>query len=299
MRVRSFLMPTTCAFLVTIPLVACKKDAPPAIAEQAPPPKTSASAALEIGESSYLVGTEGKVSVFIDAPLEKFKGETKRLGGYLRLNPKRLEATTGTITASLLVFSTHTFGDKDKDETQTEHAHNWFELGDDVKAARPADFENYKDVVFRIDAIDSVTPSSDLTQVKEEDGVRKVKVHAKGTLWVHSRPAMKMVTIEVSFKGPVEAPTTITFASKMPMFVSLSAHDVKPRDTAGKFLDGALSVVGKKMEDEASILVEGSATRDVGAQAVASASASASSMLKRYEGVAAATAPSTLASRGR
>ncbi len=295
MRPRLF-VPLSLA-LAAAPVLACQK-APPAIREEAPPPKSSSSKPLEIGESSYVVRAEGKASVYIDAPLEKFKGETKQLGGYLRLNPKRLDASTGTVTASLLGFTTHTFGDKDKDDTQTEHAHNWFEIGDDVKAARPKDFENYKDVVFRIEAIESASPSADLTQVSEANGVRTVTLKAKGTLWVHSRPSPKTVTLEIAFRGPAEAPTELTFKTQMPLHVSLAAHDVKPRDAAGKFLDGALSVVGKKMDDDAQVSVEGTAGRDANAQAAASASASASAMLARYQDVAASArvAPAASAS---
>jgi hypothetical protein len=240
------------------------------------------------------VHTQGKASVYIDAPLEKLRGETQQLGGYLRLNPRKLDASSGTLTASLLGFTTHTFGDKEKDETQTEHAHNWFEIGDDVKVGRPRDFENYQDVVFRIDAIESVSPSADLAQVKEENGARTVTLKANGTLWVHGRPAQKRVTIEVAFKGPAEAPTEVAFKTTAPMHVSLVAHDVKPRDAAGKFLDGALSVVGKKMDDDAQVSVEGTAARDPNAQAAASVSASASAMLRRYQDLAAsASAPSS------
>lgn len=299
MRIRLFVrlfVPLLLA-VASAPLIACK-EAPRAIAEQPPPPKTSSSKPLEVGESSYLVRPQGKASVYIDAPLEKFKGDTQQLGGYLRVNPKKLDASSGTITASLVGFATHTFGDKDKDDTQTEHAHNWFEIGDDVKTARPKDFENYKDVVFRIDAIESVAPSADLAQVKEENGARTVTLKATGTLWVHGRPAKKSVTLEVAFKGPADAPTEVSFKTKTPLHVSLAAHDVKPRDTAGKFLDGALSVVGKKMDDDAQVSVEGSAARDADARAAASVSASASAMLRRYEDVAASAsvAPSASAS---
>ncbi len=114
---------------------------------------------------------------------------------------------------------------------------------------------------------------------------------------MHSRPSVKSVVIEVSFKGPADAPTELSFKTKAPMHVSLSAHDVKPRDTTGKFLDGALSVVGKKMDDDAPVSVEGTPTRDATAKAAASVSASASALLKRYEGAAAASAPSASTKR--
>ncbi len=265
-------------------LAACKNDKIPPIAEQAPPPASaSASAPLAVGEASYVVRAEGKVSVGIDAPLEKFKGETRKLGGFFRVQPKKLDASTGTITASLLEFKTMTFDDKDKNETQTEHALNWFEVGDDVKAKRPKDFDNYKNVLFQIDTIESVTPSTDLTQVPEKDGVRTVTMKAKGTVWVHSRPAQKTVVVELAFKGSPTMPTEVSFKTKEPVHVSLAAHDVKPRDTAGKFLDGTLSVIGKKLDDDAQVHVEGSASHDPGAKVAASASAMSSAMVQGWQ----------------
>lgn len=265
-------------------LAACKNDKIAPIAEQAPPPASaSASAPLAVGEASYVVRAEGKVSVGIDAPLEKFKGETRKLGGFFRVQPKKLDASTGTITASLLEFKTMTFDDKDKNETQTEHALNWFEVGDDVKAKRPKDFDNYKNVLFQIDTIESVTPSTDLTQVPEKDGVRTVTMKAKGTVWVHSRPAQKTVVVELAFKGSPTMPTEVSFKTKEPVHVSLAAHDVKPRDTAGKFLDGTLSVIGKKLDDDAQVHVEGSASHDPGAKVAASASAMSSAMAQGWQ----------------
>lgn len=290
--------PLVSATVLSLTLVACK-DKPAPIAEQAPPPASaSASAPLAAGEVSYVVAADGKVSVGIDAPLEKFKGETKKLGGWFRFDPKKLAGATGTVTASLLDFKTMTFGDKDKDETQTEHVQNWFELGDDVKTKRPKDFENYKNVLFTIDAVESVAPSADLMQVPEKDGVRTVTLKARGTLWVHSRPATKTVELEVAFKGSPTMPTELRFKSKAPLHVSLAAHNVKPRDTAGKFLDGTLSVIGKKLDDDAQVQVEGVATHDPNAKAAASASAEASAMVKTWQAMPAPAATSAAAPAG-
>jgi hypothetical protein len=276
--------------------VACKEDKPPPAPVSAPP-AASASAPAAVGESTYVVQTAGKASVLIDAPLEKFKGETPALGGYLRLNPTNLKATTGTVTVNLEPFTTHTFGDKDKDETQTEHVHNWFEIGDDVKKGRPKEFEAFRMVVFKIESVDEVS-EPDLRKVTEADGARTVTVKTSGTLWVHSRPAKKQVSMQVSFKGPADAPTQISFKTTTPVDVSLATHDVKPRDTAGKFIDGALSVVGKKIDDKAQVSVEGTAKLDVAAQAAASAAAE--SMLAMHGTMASASAmPSVAASAAK
>jgi hypothetical protein len=271
--------------LVTLAcLSACKEDKPAPAAKETPP-AASASAPPAASESTFVVRAEGKVSVLIDAPLEKFKGDTNALGGWLRVDPTNVRSASGILTVGLEPFTTRTFGDKDKDEAQTEHAHNWFEIGDDVKTARPKDFDAFRMAVFKIESIDEVS-ANDLRALKETDGARTLTLKATGTLWVHSRPAKKQVAMEVTFKGPATAPTELMFRTTSPLEVSLATHDVKPRDTAGKFIDGALSVIGKKLDDRAQVSVEGSAKVDAAAQSAASSSAAA--MLAAHGAMAAA-----------
>jgi hypothetical protein len=197
----------------------------------------------------------GKLSVLIDAPLEKFKGETAKLSGVIDVQPDALTQSKGEIDGDLDAFVTHTFNDKDKDETQTEHAKNWFELGDKVDAKMRDD---YRMARFIIESIEKSSVKS-LADAPEENGVRTVKLEAKGTLRVHGRSAPKTVAVTVKFSGPPMAPTSLRFSTDAPLVASLSEHDVKPRDLAGKFLNGALEQVGKKLDDKAQVSVEGKA----------------------------------------
>jgi hypothetical protein len=135
-----------------------------------------------------------------------------------------------------------------------------------------------------------------LKDVKEENGGRTVTMKASGTIWVHSRPAKKQVVVELTFKGPADAPTEIAIKTKEPLKVSLSTHDVKPRDTTGKFLDGALAVVGKKIDDTAQVTVEATAKIDSTKMAATSASASVDAMMARYATAAPSAMPSIAAS---
>jgi hypothetical protein len=41
-----------------------------------------------------------------------------------------------------------------------------------------------------------------------------------------------------------------------PLPLSLKEHDIKPRDVAGKFLNGALEKVGKKIDDVVQISLD-------------------------------------------
>ncbi len=242
--------------LVVLCLVsACKKDpGPPALGESPPPPAAS-SAPKAKSATRYSVATEGRVNVTIDAPLEKFKGETNKLSGVLDIDPGDLSAARGELVADLDAFVTSTFGDADKDESQTEHAKNWFELGEKVE---PQKRDDYKMARFTIKKVESVSSPS-IATAAERDGARTVTMNVAGDLRVHGRSAPKTVRLEVRFTGPADAPTEISFKTLEPLTASLSEHDVKPRDLSGRFLAGALEKVGKKMDDKAQISVEGRA----------------------------------------
>ncbi len=242
------------AFLV----VACsKKDPAPPALEQTPPPVAVAAKPVASGKTRFEIDSAGSVDVLIDAPLEKFKGRTKKLAGVLDVDPNDLKASRGEVVADLDAFETHTFGDAEQDESQTEHAKNWFELGEKVE---PAKRDDYKMARFTIESIEEASATS-IAAAKSEGSVRKVHLKAKGDLRVHGRSAKKTVELDVTFAGPPDAPTEIGFRTTQPVMVSLSEHDVKPRDVAGQFLAGALEKVGKKIDDQARVQIEGRAVR--------------------------------------
>jgi hypothetical protein len=234
---------------------ACDKKAPdPApIAASAPPVAASASA-VAMGKKRFAVQPEGKATFLIDAPLEKIKGEASKLSGVLDVNLDDLKASTGEVIVDLDTLATKTFDDAKKNSDQTEHSHNWLEIGKDVDAKTRDD---NKMVRFTIESMDA--PAKTLADVKEEGGARKVTFTATGTFRLHGRSAKKTTKVVVSFTGPPSAPTAIAFETAEPLIASLSEHDVKPRDNAGKFLNGALEVVGKKIDDKVQISISGAA----------------------------------------
>ncbi len=241
---------------VAVLFCACKKDHPDATpVKETPPPIAVAAKTVAAGKRRFAIAEAGKVSVTIDAPLEKFQGGTEKLSGAFDVDLANLKASTGEVVGDLDAFTTHTFNDKDKDESQTEHAKNWFEIGEKVEAAKRDD---YRMARFTIESIESVSAPS-LAAATEEHGVRTVHIKATGTLRVHGRPSKKTVDVDVSFKGPPESPSELSFRTTQPVVASLSEHDVKPRDLTGQFLAGALEKVGKKIDDRAQVQIEGKA----------------------------------------
>jgi hypothetical protein len=239
-------------------VVACsKKSVAPPIAESEAPVAASASPVPK-GKRRYVLEGPGEARVGIDAPLEKFRGRTAKLSGLLDLDPTAIASATGEIVADLGAFETHTFGDPSKDESQTEHARNWFEIGEEVPADRR---EDYRRARFTIETIEKTSVASVADAPADDRGVRRVMLEIAGALRIHGRSAPKRAFVEVAFEGPPDAPSAVSFRTTAPMIASLAAHDVKPRDLTGRFLAGALEKVGKKIDDQARIEVEGRAVR--------------------------------------
>lgn len=198
----------------------------------------------------------GRGSFLIDAPLEKIKGASDEAKGWVEIDATDLTRSKGELGVRLTTLRTATFGDQSKDATQSGHARNWLEVGDDSPAASKAAHEYAR---FRLQSITTDVPS--LAAAPEQGGKRTVHLKATGDVTVHGVSVPRTVPLVAEFEGPASAPTAVTVRSEAPFDVSLKKHDVKPRDTLGKFLDGALEKVGKKIDDRVQVSVEFRAER--------------------------------------
>jgi hypothetical protein len=228
-------------------LSGCKEE--PAARRVAPPAASSQSASASA--SKFAVVEKGAASFLIDAPLEKIKGRSSRLRGEITVDPSDLMTTRGEVDVDLMDLVTETFDDASKNATQTGHAHNWMEIGDDVEAMRR---EENRFARFTIQGIGDV--SSKLADAPESGGERTVRLTARGDLWLHGVSSSKTVKLVAAFQGPPGAPTAVRVTTAEPLVVSLKEHDIKPRDVAGKFLNGALEKVGKKIDDAVQISLD-------------------------------------------
>jgi hypothetical protein len=235
-------------------LTACSKDEPSA-ARSAPPTAASgasqAAAAVAPGQRRFEIAN-GTATFLIDAPLEKIKGRSTKVRGNLDLDPADLKTGKGQIEFDLDDLKTETFGDAEKDSSQTGHAKNWFEIGNDVEAKKR---EENRWVRFTIKAIDDANPTK-LATAEAKNGQRSVLVQASGDLWLHGAISPKKVNVALTLEGPPEAPTSVRVVTTQPLKVSLKEHDVKPRDLAGKFLNGALEKIGQKIDDTVQVSLD-------------------------------------------
>lgn len=237
--------------LAGLVVVGCGK-APPA-PEDKPTAAVSAAAVASAPAKDMptMAAKSVKATFLIDAPLEKIKGRSEEGEGNIALVPNDLARTTGNLKVKLASLRTETFGDKGKDEGQTDHARAWMELGKDTpEATRRA----HEFAVFTLRGL-KVSPN-DLSAMKAENGVRKANVTAIGDIKLHGVTVRREVVLAATFKGPPDAPTEVSFKTDAPFPLSLKEHDIKPRDGLGKFLDGALEKVGKKIDDKVQVSLE-------------------------------------------
>ncbi len=227
---------------------ACKDES---AVKRVAPPMASASAPAGAGAVRFEISEKGTATFVIDAPLEKIKGHSGKVRGEITVDPSNLMTTRGEVDVDLMDLVTETFDDASKNVAQTGHAHNWLEIGDDVEAMRR---EENRFARFTIRSVDEV--SSKLVEAAEKNGERSVTVTGQGDLWVHGVSSPTTVKLVAMFQGPPDAPTGLHLTTAEPLKLSLKEHDVKPRDVAGKFLNGALEKVGKKIDDTVQISLD-------------------------------------------
>jgi hypothetical protein len=204
----------------------------------------------------YAIGTKSTTQVDMPGLKEHIKGETGAATGTLEIVPVDLAQSRGLVRIDLSTFATHTFGDSEKDATQTKHARTWLEAVDE-KTDDPMRWAEF--AIRSIDELSAtdvrtVAPAKD----KSED-VRTVTMTVHGELLLHGHKLPKSDTVDVSFRYPAGAassskPTRIDIASKTPMRVVLKEHDVSPRDPAGQLLAWTTNLLSK-VADTADVTV--------------------------------------------
>lgn len=210
----------------------------------------------------YDIDTKSATQVDMPGLNEHIKGGTTAAAGKLDIVPSDLAQSRGVVRVDLSTFATHTFGDDDKNATQTKHARTWLEAIVDNKTN-----ENMRWAEFAIRSIDAPSATDLRTVALVKDGaeeVRTVAMTVRGDLLVHGHKLPKEDVVEVSFRYPAGAapgtkPMRIEVRSKQPMRVVLKEHDVSPRDPAGQLLAWTTNLISK-VADTADVTVALTAT---------------------------------------
>jgi hypothetical protein len=225
----------------------CSKDD----AAKPMPPAAPIASSVTVGSKGidFAIDPTSKTSIDMPAPKERIKATTT--------------AAKGTVHFDLSTLTTSTFGDADKDATQTKHAHTWLQIDDMEKD--PAVRERNRWVHFAIRSVDGLS-ATDLAKVAPAtvggDDVRTVTLVAHGDIEAHSLPSKttRDAPLEVKFHVPAGSPpgtkpTKLEIASKQPLTIQLADHDIKPRDTEGILAQKAFDLLGTKVANEANVSV--------------------------------------------
>lgn len=206
---------------------------------------------------------QSMVKIEIPAPLETTRAQLSGVRGMLDVDLSDPLKTGGAIEADLTGIQGYSFTDPDKNKTQTEHMHNWFEIGEDVSAAVREKNQWVKFVIKKVVKVDPPSPTKAPTFTDDIGTGRRFKITAEGDFTVHGITSPKTVELEATLYEVKPGGTQYQDAQRVlmlrtakPFVVSLKEHDIKPRDTTGKFLNGALQIVGLKLSDEAQVSLD-------------------------------------------
>jgi hypothetical protein len=253
--------------IVLLSLAACSRKEEEKVALAAPAAAlTISKPAPEAKVTEYVLDREGTTAIDMPAPKERIKARTTAAAGSLEIDLTNLANSRGEVRIDLTTLTTSTFGDKEKDEAQTEHARTWLEavVGGKVK-------EEHRWAVFAIRSVYdlSATDVANVAPVREgSDDVRVVTLTARGDFLLHGRKSPKDVKLAARLRYPAGAaadatPTSIEIRSVAPMHIVLAEHEVMPRDTFGKVAQGSLHLLGTKVADTADVSIDVRASKAV------------------------------------
>ena len=212
----------------------------------------------------FAIDAKSSTSIDMPAPKEHIKAGTDAATGTLDVDFMNLANTRGEVKADLTTLTTKTFGDADKDKTQTGHARTWLEVADGEEGKLPDDVKAAnRYAVYAIRSVDNLS-ATDLTKVPVtkdgDDDVRTVSATTHGEFLVHGHKVDRDADVDVAFHygpgGAVDKPKFLTIKSKKPFRATLADHDVKPRDGFGKIAKGAFNLLGTKVAEVADITLD-------------------------------------------
>lgn len=221
----------------------------------APAPSASALAPSVAQESKTLakmtIDPSGTAMFDMKAPLENIKGTVKGFGGDLEVELADLTKSRGTISIDVSTLETHTFGEDGKDNTQTEHARTWMEVGPATAEAKKKQF------MLATYAIREVTGVSQANVTTMTGDSRNVTLTTKGDFLLHGRTVALALDLSCAFQFEGDKLRGISIKSAKPATVNLKAHAIEARDNTGEaVIAKTLELFGKKVSDDASITFE-------------------------------------------
>lgn len=249
--------------MLLVLVAACDEKKPnlaPVASSLAPSTAPPSSASVK----KFAIDGASKTSIEMDAPKLKIKAVTTGGIGNLDIDFANIASSRGEVKLDLSTLTTSTYGEQERDATQTTHARTWLEVGDGESGKLDEKIkEANRYAVYAIRSIENQSYSdvSKITPTKDgADDVRTVTLTTKGELLIHGHKVDRDADLEVAFHydpgAAADKPKAITVKSRKPFRVTLAEHDVKPRDGVGKIAKQSFHLLGTKVADNADISLD-------------------------------------------
>jgi polyisoprenoid-binding protein YceI len=215
----------------------------------------SASASPSIGRASFSLE---KSTIDFELPAKRTtpRGRFPAATGHFDVDLERPERSSGSVRIDLTqleLVDERSDGPIDASRRGLE----WLELGSGVSAA---DRETRRIATFVVHGLEGAEGKSLARARAHRDGKPPhFEATVVGELSLHGvrAPARVPVSLEiVSEEGRPESPTRLVIRSRKPLVVSLSVHDIRPRDARGVLVARELALLGENVGREAKVSFE-------------------------------------------
>lgn len=238
----------------------------------------------------WSVAPAGSASFEMKGKLETIRGTFGGAVGTLQLDLSDLRRSRGAVEFDIATLSIQTFEEAAKNVKQAASALLWFEV--EAPAAPPAPSQPSAPLGaagapaaaaaappsapaasapsalgggadperiarFTLRSIERAEPNDVAAGAGAE---RKVELEATGELLLHGQRSEQRVALEATFTFTGAKATGLTLRTLRPMVVNLAAHEVRPRDPAGKLLATITDALRLKVAEEAEVTLSLSAT---------------------------------------
>lgn len=260
--------------------LACKREEPPPERKEpwlAHPPDAASTV-----RAKYTVGGRCDAKVELKGKEATVRGAFRVCRGELDVHLTDLARSRGSLAVDVGSIEMLGDGDAGRSDELTQEAQNWLDVG----ASRPeAERERMRWANLTITGIRDPSSATahggrreraapedeESVALPEEDAgakreQRSVALTLTGQLLLHKVRVDVEVPVRVTFHYGGAAtsdatPERLSITTRRPLLVSLAAHDIKPRDSAGVFQAQGLKLIGTKVGSEARVSLAAVATR--------------------------------------
>jgi polyisoprenoid-binding protein YceI len=180
---------------------------------------------------------QGKVEFELPARQGKPRGTVSKVRAELDLDPAALEKTTGTVELDLGSLALFGDGGDEADPERTKRGLEWLGLGASVATEAR---ETARTAVFRVRSLEARPTGTWLVRGE----LALAGVRAPETVEIGVSPALD---------GVSGTPERLLIRSIAPLVVSLSTHDIRPRDHRGAAISSDLELLGQRVGRDARV----------------------------------------------